>query len=67
MHAGIEARGWSRGRRLGEVAGEVLNTRVDSHIIMHFRVERNFGFQVRLEVGQVSKFEVRANRWVLKG
>jgi len=35
-------------------AGEVLNTRVDIHTIMQFRVERNFRFQVGLEFGLVS-------------
>ena len=35
-------------------AGEFLNTRVDIHTIVQFRVERNFGFKVGLEFGQVS-------------
>ena len=45
-------------------AGEVLNTRVDIHTIMQFRVERNFGFQEGLEFGSVSAPDIRC---VLEG
>ena len=48
-------------------AGEVLNTRVDIHTIMQFRVERDFGFQVGLEYGPVSAPDIRSIRWVLEG
>ncbi len=47
--------------------GEVPNTCVDIHAIEQFRVDRNFGFQVVLEVGRVSTPEVRSVRWVMKG
>jgi hypothetical protein len=71
MPAGIGVRVSSRGRGSCQSpkngAGEVLNTRVDSHSIMQLRIERNFSFQFGLEVGPVCAPEVRAIRWVLKG
>ena len=48
-------------------AGEVLNTRVNIHTIMQFRVERNFGFQLGLEFGPVSAPDIRSILWVLEG
>ena len=48
-------------------AGEVLNARVDYHLIVQFRIERNLIFQASFEVGPVNAPEVRAIRWVLKG
>jgi hypothetical protein len=46
-------------------AGEVLNTRVDNTTVEQFRVERNFGFQLGLDVGPVSAPD-RSIRWVVK-
>ena len=50
-----------------DCAGEDLNTRVDIQSIMQFRVEKNFGLQVGLEVGPVSAPDIRSIRWVLEG
>ena len=47
--------------------GEILNTGVDSHPVVQFRVERNLFFQLGLEVGTVSAPEIRAIRWVVEG
>ncbi len=52
---------------LKDRVGEVPNTRVDIHTVEQFRVERNFGFQVSLEVGPVSAPDVRSIRWAVKG
>ena len=52
---------------LKDGAGKVLNTRVDIHTVMQFRVERNFGFQMGLEFGPVSAPNIRSVRWVLEG
>jgi hypothetical protein len=43
-----------------EDRGEVLTTRVDSHISMQLQAERNFGFPVGLEVDPINAPEVRA-------
>ena len=48
-------------------AGEVPNTRVHIHTFEQFRVERNFGFQVSLEVDPGSAPYVRSIRWAKKG
>jgi hypothetical protein len=48
-------------------AAEFFNTRVDSHLIVQFRFERNLIFQIRLEVGRVSAPEVSATRWFVVG
>ena len=45
----------------------VPNTRVDIHTVEQFRVERNFGFQLSLEVGPVSAPDVRSIQWTVKG
>ena len=52
---------------LEDDVGEVPNICVDIHTIEQFQVERNFGFQVFLEVGPVSTPDVRSVRWVMKG
>ena len=41
-------------QNLHNSAGKVLNSRVDCHPVVQFRIERNFIFQVSLEVGPVS-------------
>jgi hypothetical protein len=72
MAAGIGDRGsratfgsrYCKGLQNG--AGEVLSTRVDCLPVVQFRVERNFIFQVGLEVGPVIVPEIRAIRWLLK-
>jgi hypothetical protein len=48
-------------------AGEVLNARVDCHTVVQFLIERNYIFQVLLEVGLFIAPEIRAMRCVLKG
>ena len=52
---------------LQDGTGEILNAFVDCHPIVQFRVERNFIFQVSLEVGPISSSGIRAIRWVVKG
>jgi hypothetical protein len=65
---GTRATFWSRCRHsLQDVAGEVLDARVDCHPVVQFRIERNFIFQVSLEIGPVSAPVVRAIRWVVEG
>ena len=44
-----------------------MNAVVDSHLILHFRIETNQFFQVSLEVVPVSAPEVRAVRWEVNG
>jgi hypothetical protein len=48
-------------------AGVVLNARVDSHLIVQIRVERNFIFQISLEFGPISAPGVSAIRCVTEG
>ena len=48
-------------------AGDVLNACVDSHLVVQFRIERNYFFQLSLEAGPVSAPEVTAIRWGVKG
>jgi hypothetical protein len=74
MLAGIGGRGSSRGRHLGfdteslmNGAREVLNARVDSHLIVYIRVERNLILQISMEFGPLSTPEVSAIRWVVEG
>ena len=52
---------------LQNVAGDDFNARLDSHLIVQFRIERNLFSQVRLGDGPVSALEVRAIRWTVKG
>jgi hypothetical protein len=52
---------------LKDCAGEFLNARVDSHLIVQFRNKHNFIFHISLEFVAVSASDVRASRWVVEG
>ena len=51
---------------LQDGVGEIVNTCVDCHPMVQFRIERTIIFQVSLEVGPISASEISAIRWVAK-
>ena len=63
----VRALMWSANNETPRSAGEVLNACVDCHSIVQLRIERNFIFQMSLEVGPISAPEIRAIRWVMRG
>ena len=51
---------------LDDGAGEILNTSFDIHTVEQFQIERDFGFQLGLEIGPVSAPDIRSIRWSMK-
>ena len=51
---------------LDDGAGKIPNTSFYIHTVEQLQIERNFGFQLGLEVGPVSAPDIRSIRWAMK-